>query len=214
LFTSIVGGGIFVLGLLVAGTLTDYKEADRVPAEITAVMTNIHDDCSAFAKQFPALDLRRLKATLLRIARSFHDDLADPVAETAIDAIDDLNETFLEMDALGVPATYTSRLRNEQAALRRSILRVYHVQRTEFLPSAFLLIYSIVVIIIATMLFMKYEPTYEAVIIIGFISFFFLSLLALLKLMDTPFHVEEHTKDDVSLFLLQGFVDRLNRSKT
>ena len=106
---------------------------------------------------------------------------------SALDAIDDLNETFVEMDALGVPATYTSTLRNEQAALRRSILRVYHVQRTEFLPSAFLLIYTIVVIIIATLLFMEIEPAYEAAIIIGFISFFFLSLLALLRLMDRPF---------------------------
>ena len=214
LFTSVVAGGVFVLGLLVAGTLADYKEADRVPAEITAVMTNIHDDCSAFAMQFPALDLQLLKATLLRIAQTFHDDLADPTSEIALDAIDDLNATFLQMDAVGVPATYTSRLRNEQASLRRSILRVYHVQRTEFLPSAYLLIYTIVVLIIATLSFMKYEPTYEAVIITGFISFFFLSLLALLRLMDTPFHVEEHTDDDVSLFLLRGFVDRLNRGTT
>jgi amino acid transporter len=214
LFTSVVAGGVFVLGLLVAGTLTDYKEADRVPAEITAVMTNIHDDCSAFAKQFPDLDLKRLKATLLRIAQTFHDDLADPSSVNALDAIDDLNDTFIQMDAVGVPATYTSRLRNEQATLRRSMLRVYHVQRTEFLPTAFLLIYMIVVIIITTMVFMEIEPTYEAVIIIGFISFFFLSLLALLRLMDTPFHVEEHTEDDVSLFLLRGFVDRLNRSAT
>jgi hypothetical protein len=179
---------------------------------MTAVLTNIHDDCSAFARQFPDLDLDRLKATLLRIAQAFHEDLADPESVSALDAVDDLNETFLEMDKIGVPATYTSRLRNEQGALRRSILRVYHVQRTEFLPSAFLLIETIVGIIIATMLFMEYRPTYEAVIVVGFISFFFLSLLALLKLMDQPFHVEEHTKDDVSLFLLKGFVERLSRS--
>src|SRR5215218_6320413 len=72
LFTSIVAGGVFVLGLIVAGTLTDYKEADRVPAEITAVLTNIHDDCSAFKRAFPDLDFVRLKATLLRIAQAFH----------------------------------------------------------------------------------------------------------------------------------------------
>ena len=214
LFTSVVAGGVFVLGLLVAGTLADYKEADRVPAEITAVLTNIHDDCAAFARQFPDLDLRRLRETLLRIAQAFHEDLADPASVSALDAIDDLNETFVQMDAIGVPATYTSRLRNEQATQRRSVLRVYHVQRTEFLPSAFLLIYTIVVIIISVMLFMEISPAYEAAIIIGFISFFFLSLLALLRLMDRPFHVEEHTEDDVSLFLLRGFVDRLNRSGT
>ena len=89
---------------------------------------------------------------------------------------------------------------------------MYHVQRTEFLPSAYLLIQSIVVIIITVLAFMEIEPTYEAVIILAFISFFFISLLRLLRVMDRPFHVEERTDDDVSLFLLRRFVDRLNRS--
>ena len=212
LFTSVVGGGVFVLGLIVAGTLADYKEAERVPAEMTAALTNIRDDGAAFKQAFPDLDLDRLEDALVRIVAAFREDLADPRSTRAMDAIDELNASFLEMDRVGVPATYTSRLRGEQAALRRSVLRVYHVQRTEFLPSAYLLIQSIVVIIITVLAFMEVEPTYEAVIILGFISFFFLSLLRLLRLMDRPFHVEERTKDDVSLFLLRRFVERLDRS--
>ncbi len=43
LFTSVLAGGVFVLGLIVAGTLADYKEAERAPAELTAALTNIHD---------------------------------------------------------------------------------------------------------------------------------------------------------------------------
>jgi hypothetical protein len=214
LFTSIVGGGVFVLGLIVAGTLADYKEAERVPAEMTAALTNIHDDCAAFKQAFPDLDLDRVERTLIGIVDAFRDDLADPRSTSTLDAIDALNASFLEMDRIGVPATYTSRLRAEQGALRRSVLRVYHVQRTEFLPSAYLLITSFVVIIIAVLSFMEIEPTYEAVIVLGFISFFFISLLGLLRLMDRPFHVEEHTKDDVSLFLLRRFVDRLDRSSS
>ena len=91
---------------------------------------------------------------------------------------------------------------------------MYHVQRTEFLPSAYLLIQSIVVIIITVLAFMEIEPTYEAVIILAFISFFFISLLWLLRIMDRPFHVDERTDDDVSLFLLRSFLERLNRSLT
>jgi hypothetical protein len=214
LFTSVVAGGVFVLGLIVAGTLTDYKEAERVPAEITAALTNIHDDAAAFKEAYPDLDLDRLEDTLFRIVGAFLHDLGDPRSIRALEAIDDLNESFLEMDRIGVPATYTSRLRGEQGALRRSVLRVYHVQRTEFLPSAYLLIQSIVVIVITVLAFMEIEPTYEAVIILAFISFFFISLLRLLRIMDRPFHVEELTDDDVSLFLLRRFVDRLNRTLT
>ena len=68
------------------------------------------------------------------------------------------------------------------------------------------------VIIIVVLAFMEIEPTYEAVIILAFISFFFISLLRLLRIMDRPFHDEERTDDDVSLFLLRRSVERLNRS--
>src|SRR5262245_12985091 len=188
LFTSVLAGGVFVLGLIVAGTLTDYKEAERVPSEMTAALTNIHDDCAAFKEAFPDLELDRLEDTLARIVDAFRHDLGEPDTFRALEAIDDLNATFLEMDRIRVPATYTSRLRNEQGALRRSVLRVYHVQRTEFLPSAYLLIQSIVVIIITALAFTEIEPTYEAVIILAFISFFFVALLRLLRIMDRPFH--------------------------
>jgi hypothetical protein len=213
LFTSVLAGGVFVLGLIVAGTLADYKEAERVPAEITAALTNIHDDCAAFKQAFPDFDLERLEDTEVHIVASFLDDLAANTDSTkALEAINTLNESFLELDRVGVQATYTSRLRNEQSALRRNVLRVYHVQRTEFLPSATLLIQAIVAIILTVLVFMEIEPTYEAAIILGFISFFFISLLRLLRIMDRPFHIEERTDDDVSLFLLRNFVDRLNRS--
>jgi hypothetical protein len=31
LVSSIIGGGIFVMGLVIAGTLSDYKDAERAP---------------------------------------------------------------------------------------------------------------------------------------------------------------------------------------
>jgi hypothetical protein len=72
-----------------------------------------------------------------------------------------------------------------------------------------------VTLIITVLAFTEPEgPTYQAVIILGFISFFFISLLRLLRIMDRPFHVEEHTQDDVSLLLLRRFVERLARSRS
>lgn len=91
LFTSVLAGGVFVLGLIVAGTLADYKEAERVPAELTAALTNIHDDCAAFRQAFPDLDLGRLEDTLVRIVKAFHQDLGDPRSTATLEAIDELN---------------------------------------------------------------------------------------------------------------------------
>jgi hypothetical protein len=99
------------------------------------------------------------------------------------------------------------RLRQEQAGLRKSLLRVYHIQREEFLPSAYAMIVSMVVIILALVMFTNIEGRAESLVTLGFLSFFFLYLLRLLNVIDKPFKVgEERTDDDVSLFLLHEFV--------
>ena len=68
-------------------------------------------------------------------------------------AIEELAESLEELENSDVPANYIVRLRSEQAALRKSALRVYHIQREEFLPSAKAMITSIVVIILLILLF-------------------------------------------------------------
>jgi hypothetical protein len=60
---------------------------------------------------------------------AFLHDLGDPRSICTLEAIDELNASFLAWDRIGVPATYTSRLRGEQGALRRSVLRVYFLLR-------------------------------------------------------------------------------------
>ena len=44
-----------------------------------------------------------------------------------------LGASLLELEESDVPANYVVRLRAEQAGLRKSLLRVYHIQREQFL---------------------------------------------------------------------------------
>jgi hypothetical protein len=124
-------------------------------------------------------------------------------------AIEELSETFLELENTDVPADYVVRLRQEQAGLRKSLLRVYHIQREEFLPSAKAMIISLVVVILTLVMFTNFEGFIESLVTLGFLSFFFLYLLRLLSVIDKPFKVgRERSDDDVSLFLLHEFVAR------
>ena len=122
-------------------------------------------------------------------------------------AIEDLSESFLELENSDVPASYIVRLRQWQSNLRKAILRVHHIQREEFLPSAFALIVSLVVIILAVVTFTDFGGVAQSLVTVGFLSFFFVYLLCLLRVIDRPFKVgRERTDDDVSLFLLVEFV--------
>ena len=209
LYTSIVAGGIFVIGLIVAGTLADYKESEKMPAEIAAALENIREDCQSIHQTKQEFDLPRLRKSLAAVVAALRADLADPASRTCLDAINDLSDAFLELERLEVPPNYIVRLRTEQGAIRRNVLRIYHIQRIDFLPSAYLLIQTIVILIIAALEFTKIDPIYESVVILAFISYFFIYLLRLLRIIDRPFRVDERTMDDVSLFLLNEFAKKL-----
>lgn len=77
------------------------------------------------------------------------------------------------------------------------------------LPSAYVLIQSIVGLIVAALLFTELDPFYQSIVVLIFISYFFIYLVKLLRVIDTPFRVAEYTMDDVSLFLLTELDHRL-----
>ena len=212
LYTSVVAGGIFVIGLLVAGTLADYKEAERTPAEIAAALENIHEDGVGIKEIRGSFDLERLRRHLAGVVAALREDLPHPDSRATLAAIEKLSASFIEMERLDVPANYIVRLRAEQGSIRKSVLRIYHIQRTAFLPSAYVLIQTVVALIIAALLFTEFDPLYQSIVVLAFISYFFIYLVRLLRILDTPFRVREQTMDDVSLFLLKEFAKRMEGS--
>ena len=44
LFTSLVAGTIFLIGFLISGVLSDYKESEKIPSELSASMKSLLDD--------------------------------------------------------------------------------------------------------------------------------------------------------------------------
>jgi hypothetical protein len=207
LASSIVAGGIFVMGLVVAGTLSDYKDAERAPTELASGLYSIMRDCEAMNQVWGKPDLPSLRTRLITVVTTLRADINAGDTRTCQAAVEDLSQSFLELEETDVPANYIVRLRQEQATMRKAVLRVYHLQREEFLPSAYGLIVAFVVIIITLVMFTNFDGMIESLVTVGFLSFFFISLLRLLNVINKPFKVgAERTEDDVSLFLLNEFV--------
>jgi hypothetical protein len=207
LASSIVAGGVFVMGLVVAGTLSDYRDAERAPTDLAAGLYAILREAEGTHKVWGKPDLRALRQRLVAVVTTLRADINAGNTRDCQAAIEDVSESLLEMENSDVPANYIVRLRAEQAGLRKSLLRIYHIQREQFLPSAKAMIMSIVVVILIMLLLTDMGGLVESLVTLAFLSFFFLYLLRLLNVIDTPFKVgRERTEDDVSLFLLSEFV--------
>lgn len=209
LVTSIIAGGIFLFGLILAGTLADYKESEKIPAEFVSSCESIYQEGQSLRAAGKAFDLEYLRVVLVELVDSFMTDTADLEGREALGALSRVNRSFREMEDLGVPPNYIVRLKTEEASIRKNILRVYYIQHTDFLPSAYLLVELIVALILGMLVFIKIEPFYDAVIIIVFLTFLFVYILRMLKRLDKPFSTGDKTMDDVSLFLMKEFRERL-----
>lgn len=204
LLSSVLGGGIFVLGFVVAGTLTDYKESERFPAELTSALESVHVEGRAFARKVPAFDLKAHKRQILAVLTGFEDDVRMIGARSCLSALAELSDAVGSMEDLGLPATHASRLKNEIAATRKGVLRIYHVQETHFAPSATVLLSTLVALILGLLILTPIGHAGEAAVIVGAIAYVFIYLVRLARTLDTPFHADRTVSvDDVDHLLLR-----------
>ena len=152
LISSVIGGGIFVMGLVVAGTLADYRDAERAPIDVAAGLYALLRETEAMERVWGKPDMAATRTRLIAVVTSLRADISNGRTRECQAAIEDLSQTLEELEESDVPANYIVRLRAEQAALRKAALRVYHIQREQFLPSAKAMITSIVVIIVLILL--------------------------------------------------------------
>src|SRR5687768_18564200 len=72
LHSGLVAGNIFLIGFLLAGTLGDYKESERIPGELAARAETIADECEILYRDTGAEAARQCLAQVGTFARSLN----------------------------------------------------------------------------------------------------------------------------------------------
>lgn len=214
LLTSGIAGAIFIIGFLLSSVLSDYKEADKIPAEIRVNLEGICEDVQALRSQYPNLDTKpflNLSVVLVeKIRTGLSHENGYAGLQPALTAIDQFSRLFAQSDKMEIPSNQVVRLKNLQDGLRRSVLRMYHIQKIQFVPSANVLVHTLVAAILLLLLALKTEGSPESALMFGFIAYMFVYALYLVRVLEQPFMKEHGSFDDVSLFLLTEFSEKLS----
>lgn len=202
LHNAMISSVIFVIGFILSATISDYKESERIPAEFSSTVENMYEDAKEFHKQYPKFDLTLFRKNLIDVLTAFRTGTRVN-RKGARREISELNVTFGQMETAGVPANFIVKLKQQQAILLKSMYRVNYIQKIKFIPSAFLLVRLIVIMVVGTLLLTNIDPFYGGLILTGTITFIMMYMLMLIQVISVPFHDSGKTRDDVSLFLLK-----------
>ncbi|MEP7321609.1 MAG: hypothetical protein ABI761_06805 [Saprospiraceae bacterium] len=188
LFTSLVAGTIFIIGFLVSGVLSDYKESEKLPSELSSCINALYDDIftiykskhSEAARQF--LDFHYLFTT--SIIDWFY---KKEKTKSILINIHKMNEFIIGMDLEGIQPNYIIKMKNEQNALRKIFLRIDTIRDTEFISSAYAIVEFMGLLIALSMMIIKIQPFSAALFFTLLITFLISYMVLLIKDLDNPF---------------------------
>ncbi|MFM1770509.1 MAG: hypothetical protein RJA22_3038 [Verrucomicrobiota bacterium] len=218
--TVVFTGAFFVMGLMLGGTLTDYKESERIPGETAGHLEAIQDwtllairaprSSSAPRAAEPingtALlrNLREVAGTILHWLGSKEKD-----SKAIFPALRRLNESAYQLAELGADKEAVKGIQENTNALRRQLTRAYSISRTHFLVPASVLLRGMLLPVILFLLITKFKTPAAAVFVSGSLAFTFFYLYQLIIGLDDPFDRQsEH--GGITTQPLDRFVERLD----
>jgi hypothetical protein len=216
LFTSLVAGTIFLIGFLISGVLTDYKESEKLPGELAASLKTLFDDTYTIYKvknNDSALEFIEFQKAL---ALSIEDWLyKKEKCRSILAKISMMNDFFVEFDKEGIQANYIIKMKNEQVNIRKMVLRIDTIRDTDFVGSAYAIVEAMGFLTVLGLIMIKIEPFYASLFVTLLVTFLISYMFFLIKDLDNPFDysVKGESGSEVSLKPIHDLQSALNDFK-
>lgn len=211
LFTSLIAGTIFLIGFLINGVISDYKESEKIPGDMASSLETIYDEIyilninknNEIAREF----LNYFKEFVSSLSLWFY---KKERTKNMIEKLHKMNDYFANLESI-MQAGPLSRMKNEQGILRKMILRIDYIRDTSFIQSAYAIVEILALFQIGGLLILKIEPFYESMFFTLLVSFLLLYMIFLIKDLDNPFDfsVNGENGTEVSLKPIHDFTKRI-----
>ena len=132
----VVSAGVFLIGFMLAGTMADYKESERIPGEIAPAIESIEETCINLSNKvnFPQ---KMVFSSCQNLAQQIDDWFLKKVStEQMFAALHNFNQTITGLDNAGANPSVMSRVFNELNMLRHILTRSSVISRTGFRQQA------------------------------------------------------------------------------
>jgi predicted membrane chloride channel (bestrophin family) len=211
LLTGLIAAEVFIVGFILSGTAADFKEAERLPGEVAGSLESIADECLIMNLELGLPEARHCVSLAADINASIRRWLltGDRLDET-FELLRRLNPLFIVF-APRIQAGFTTRLKGEQATVRKVILRMDTMRRTSYVSAAYLIAEVTGLLILVLLLVTHIGPIAPTLFVVGVITYLLVYVIAMIRDIDNPFEYRNGVPGaaDVDLTVLEFSERRL-----
>ncbi len=201
IFSALIGANVFLIGFLISGVLSDYKESEKLPGEIAAIVLTMADEIHFIHRKtgdgrFVSDRLTAIRDLAAGIRKWLYKEVK---TRELMLLVEGLSAEYVALEK-HAPPNYIARLKQEQSGLRKVIMRIHTIRETDFIFSGYFIASTTTFLLVFGMIFLKIEPFYESLFFVGLVTYLLLFLLRMIRDLDNPFgHYNESSLEDVSL---------------
>lgn len=211
LFSALVASTVFLLGFLLNGVLSDFKESEKLPAEIATSLESLQLEIAAIPLHHPGTVVTPHQRAVAALGRQLLRWLQHGLSTEQLRLVyRDCHALVSEASTLQRSSTLQGRLMGEMASVLRAINRIETIRETSFVPLVYWLALAGIALLCGGLVFAVSEQITEAFFFVCVIAFLLVFLLHLIDDLDNPFgQADPDSAEDVSLELLESVVATL-----
>lgn len=208
----VLTAGTFLTGFMLAGTLADYKEAEKLPAELACGLESIEETFVQVSIGRPAIEIAAERKTVLDVGTHLWDWLHKKrTQDEMFAALERLGTRLAELEAHGA-GPHASRGLRELHNVRRNATRIAVISRTGFVAAGYALLEVLTVLILGMTLLGHFKNLLTEIVLVPFVALIFVYMLRFIRDLDDPFDYAPDGSSgsiEVELFPLQEYLARL-----
>jgi predicted membrane chloride channel (bestrophin family) len=201
LFTAVISANVFLIGFLITGVLSDYKESEKIPGDLAAAVEMLADEALIIGKAKKHEATRKYLIHLRDFVRTLVDWFHKKERTTKLmQEITDFNGYFHDFESL-TQANFIVRMKQEQNLIRKMANRIHTIRETSFLGTGYAIAEIVTAVLVTGLVFIKIEPFYEGVFFVSFVGFMLIYMIYFIRDLDNPFGYDEEDSivENVSL---------------
>lgn len=212
-FPSILTGIVFLLGFLLAGVVSDYKESEKIPNEIAGSLFALWQEAEYLKVAAGIKSAESMMQKLRQFIPTLKSDFFIAENDNLSKLLNSISEDIIEMGKEGAAPNYILRMKAEVASIKKTVNRISVIKNTDFVPAVFICIKVIAIVFLGVYCLLKVEPWWGDLILVGIFTFVIFSILFLIKDMDDPFEYDgsgELKSGEISLAVLDNLHKEFN----
>ena len=216
LFSAMVASTVFLMGFLLSGVLTDFKESEKIPGEISTSLESLYLEIVAIRVYSSQAETAKYLEKLVEFGDCIVNWFYERAPESTL--YGNYAETHLMIaeasaQIKGDASTLRGRLMADMALILQRVNRVQVIRDTDFVPLVYWMAYIAAALLVAGLVLAKSENLSASIFFLAVISFLVMLLLRLIDDIDNPFGFsDQDSAEDVSIQILIKTVERLRNS--